>query len=89
MFTSGETSPSPGDLGGVILVGQAKGNDNHSVIEGGVDGTYSKFGGNNDAHSSGTLKYVRIEYAGKAVAPGDEVNGLSLYGVGYRLQLCG
>jgi hypothetical protein len=82
VFTSGETSPSPGDLGGVILVGQAKGNDNHSVIEGGVDGTYSKFGGNNDAHSSGTLKYLRIEYAGKAVAPGDEVNGLSLYGVG-------
>jgi len=28
------------------------------------------------------LKYVRIEYAGKAVNPGDEVNGLSLYGVG-------
>ncbi|MEJ7681032.1 MAG: hypothetical protein WKG06_24905 [Segetibacter sp.] len=30
----------------------------------------------------GILKYVRIEYAGKAVNPGDEVNGLSLYGVG-------
>jgi hypothetical protein len=57
-------------------------NGNHSVLEGGVDPAYSSFGGTNDAHSSGTLKYVRIEYAGKAVAPGDEVNGLSLYGVG-------
>ena len=82
VFTSNETSKQPGDLGGIILVGQAKGNGNHSVIEGGVDAAFSAFGGTNDAHSSGTLKYVRIEYAGKAVNPGDEVNGLSLYAIG-------
>lgn len=82
VFTSREASPSPGDLGGVVLVGQAKGNNNHTVIEGGVDAAFSAFGGSNDAHSSGTLRYVRIEYAGKAVNPGDEINGLSLYGVG-------
>jgi hypothetical protein len=82
IFTSGETSPKPGDLGGVVLVGQARVNGNHSVLEGGVDAAFSSFGGTNDAHSSGILKYVRIEYAGKAVAPNDEVNGLSLYGVG-------
>lgn len=82
VFTSAETTPQPGDLGGVILVGQATGNGNHSVIEGGVDAAFSAFGGTNDADNSGTMKYVRIEYAGKAVNPGDEVNGLSLYGVG-------
>lgn len=82
VFTSNESNKQPGDLGGVILVGQATGNGNHSVIEGGVDAAYSAFGGTNDADNSGTLKYVRIEYAGKAVNPGDEVNGLSLYGVG-------
>jgi hypothetical protein len=82
VFTSAETTPQPGDLGGVILVGQAKGNGNHSVIEGGVDADYSAFGGTDDADNSGVLKYVRIEYAGKAVNPGDEVNGLSLYAVG-------
>ena len=82
VFTSAEATPNPGDLGGVILVGQARGNGNHSVLEGGVDPAFSSFGGTNDAHSSGSLKYVRIEYAGKAVNPGDEVNGLSLYGVG-------
>ncbi len=82
VFTSGEAAPAPGDLGGLILVGQAKVNGNHSVIEGGVDPAYSSFGGSNDAHSSGILKYVRIEYAGKAVNPDDEINGLSLYGVG-------
>ncbi|MEO8583381.1 MAG: hypothetical protein ABI415_06270 [Flavitalea sp.] len=82
VFTSNETTPAPGDLGGVVLVGQAKSNGNHSVIEGGVDAAFSAFGGTNDADNSGTLKYVRIEYAGKAVNPGDEVNGLSLYAVG-------
>ncbi|MBN9296756.1 MAG: hypothetical protein J0I41_07080 [Filimonas sp.] len=82
VFTSNETSAAPGDLGGIILVGQATGNNNHSVIEGGVDAAYSAFGGSNDAHNSGIFRYVRIEYAGKAVNPGDEVNGLSLYGVG-------
>jgi hypothetical protein len=82
VFTSNESSPAPGDLGGVILVGQAKVNGNHSVIEGGVDPAFSSFGGTDDTHNSGTLRYVRIEYAGKAVNPGDEVNGLSLYGVG-------
>lgn len=82
VFTSAETNPAPGDVGGVVIVGQAKGNDNHSVIEGGVDADHSKFGGNDDADNSGTLKYIRIEYAGKAVNPGDEINGLSLYAVG-------
>ncbi|HMI60309.1 MAG TPA: hypothetical protein VK518_05355 [Puia sp.] len=82
VFTSNETDKKPGDLGGVIIVGQAKGNGNHIVIEGGVDPQFSVFGGTNDADNSGILKYVRIEYAGKAVNPGDEVNGLSMYGVG-------
>ena len=82
VFTSNETSPSPGDFGGLVIVGQAKVNGNHSVLEGGVDPQFSVFGGTNDADNSGTLKYGRIEYAGKAVNPGDEINGLSLYGVG-------
>jgi hypothetical protein len=82
VFTSGEATPTPGDLGGVVIVGQAPGNNNHSVVEGGVDAAFSAFGGTSATDNSGVLKYVRIEYAGKAVNPGDEVNGLSLYGVG-------
>ena len=82
VFTSAETSPQSGDLGGVIVAGSAKFNGNHPVMEGGLDVRYAAFGGNNDADNSGILRYVRIEYAGKAVNPGDEVNGLSLYAVG-------
>jgi hypothetical protein len=87
VFTSNEATPQPGDLGGVVLVGQASGNGNHAVLEGGVDAAFSVFGGTNDADNSGTMKYVRIEYAGKAVNPGDEINGLSLYGVGSATTL--
>lgn len=82
VFTSAETTPAPGDFGGLVLVGLAKGNTNHKVVEGGLDVAYNTFGGNSDEDNSGILKYVRIEYAGKAVNPGDEVNGLSLYTVG-------
>ncbi|BAV09255.1 hypothetical protein SAMN05421788_101695 [Filimonas lacunae] len=82
VFTSNEKTPTPGDLGGVVLVGKATGNGNHKVLEGGVSADYNAFGGTDDADNSGVLKYVRIEYAGKAVNPGDEVNGLSLYAVG-------
>jgi hypothetical protein len=82
VFTSAEASPKPGDLGGVVIVGQATGNGNHGVLEGGVDVAHQLFGGTNDADNSGVLQYVRIEYGGKAVNPGDEVNGLSMYTVG-------
>lgn len=82
VFTSNETNPTPGDLGGLIIVGQARYNGNHAVVEGGIDPNFSAIGGTNDEDNSGVLKYVRIEYAGKAVNPGDEVNGLSLYAVG-------
>lgn len=82
VFTSAEDAPTPGDLGGLVLVGKATGNSNHGSVEGGIDDAHKAFGGTDDADNSGVLQYVRIEYAGKAVNPGDEVNGLSLYTVG-------
>ncbi|GAA3965893.1 hypothetical protein [Mucilaginibacter dorajii] len=82
VFTSAEASPKPGDFGGLVIVGNATGNGNHAVLEGGVDVAHQSFGGTNDADNSGVLQYVRIEYGGKAVNPGDEVNGLSMYTVG-------
>ena len=82
VFTSAEATPVSGDFGGVIVAGAAPYNGNHIKIEGGVDSKYEVFGGTNSTDNSGIIRYVRIEYAGKAVNPGDEVNGLSLYGVG-------
>lgn len=84
IFTSNEATADrkPGDLGGLVVVGLATGNGNHAVLEGGVNAAHQAFGGTNDADNSGVLQYVRIEYGGKAVASGDEVNGLSMYAVG-------
>lgn len=82
VFTSGMDAGArnPGDWGGVVLLGFAKTNRTSTpVIEGGLDRPY---GGTNDADNSGSLKYVRIEYAGVAAFPGSEINGLTLGGVG-------
>jgi len=43
VFTSNETVKTPGDLGGLVIAGQATGNGNHSVMEGGLDPAYSAF----------------------------------------------
>jgi hypothetical protein len=40
------------------------------------------YGGTNSAHNGGTLQYTRIEFAGRILSSGNEVNGLTLGGVG-------
>ena len=41
-----------------------------------------RFGGSNDADSSGVLRYVSIRHGGKKLSADKEINGLSLGGVG-------
>ena len=82
IFTSGKAvgERSPGDWGGIIILGRAKTNrSSEPTIEGGIG---RAFGGTNDADNSGVLKYVRIEYAGIAAMPNSEINALTLGGVG-------
>jgi len=82
VFTSGKNSGerSPGDWGGIVILGRAKTNrSSEPTIEGGIG---RPFGGTNDADNSGILKYVRIEYAGIASLPNSEINALTLGGVG-------
>jgi hypothetical protein len=79
-----------GDWGGVILLGKAPTNQGTDVkIEGGPvaptgkdEKVYTFFGGTDPADNSGTLKYVRIEYAGVEYTVNSEINGLTLGGVG-------
>lgn len=82
IFTSGQPAGSrqPGDWGGIILLGKAPTNrTTEPTIEGGVGRNY---GGTDPNDNSGSLKYVRIEYAGIAAQPNSEINGLTLGGVG-------
>ena len=82
VFTSGKVAgeKSPGDWGGIVILGKAKTNrSSEPTIEGGIG---RPFGGNDDGDNSGILKYVRIEYAGVAALPNSEINALTLGGVG-------
>ncbi|HEY1201209.1 MAG TPA: hypothetical protein VGE79_09520 [Niastella sp.] len=92
VFTSNAATPTTGDWGGIVLLGNAPLNRADATIEGinlpsvpaGVDINYGGGGaGLGDAnHSAGQLEYVIIEYAGAAVATDNELNGLTLGGVG-------
>ncbi|WP_395627057.1 hypothetical protein [Daejeonella sp.] len=82
VFTSGKAvgQRNPGDWGGIVILGKATTNrTTEPTIEGGVG---KNFGGTVDTDNSGTLKYVRIEFAGIASQPNSEINGLTLGGVG-------
>ena len=90
VFTSDQSSPERGDWGGLVLLGRAKTNSSFNgvagigEIEGGVNNAegLGLYGGADDNDNSGTLKYVRIEYAGYAFLPDKELNGVTFGGVG-------
>ena len=82
VFTSDRPEPeaAPGDWGGLLLLGHAPVNLAHAHVEGIERG--GEFGGHDPDDDSGVLRYVRIEYAGSELAPNNELNGLTLAGVG-------
>lgn len=70
-----------GAWGGIIINGKARIN-----VAGGTEIAEAGgliYGGNDDADNSGSLKYVRVEYAGAAITGGTaEYNAFSFFGVG-------
>jgi serine/threonine protein kinase len=89
VFTSNRPSEErkPGDWGGVVLLGRAPINliDEHGVRQRGkVEGITAtgEYGGDDPNDDSGVLSYVRIEYPGNELGPGNELNGLTMAGVG-------
>lgn len=87
VFTSASDRGRPGDWGGLILLGEAPINlkDSSGVsMLGRIEGVMSggEYGGDKPNDSSGVLSYVRIEYSGIEIAPNNEINGLTLGGVG-------
>lgn len=68
-----------GSWGGLIINGYGEINNGATATAECNSGTY---GGTDNADNSGTLCYVRIEYAGFICATDDELNGLTLNAVG-------
>lgn len=87
VFTSArpEGQRETGDWAGVIICGKSTVNvaGGEAQYENGALGVdVAKYGGTVPADNSGSFSYVRIEYAGYAVQPDKEINGLTLCGVG-------
>ena len=83
VFTSNQPKGerSYGDWGGIVICGNAKVNTatGTAKIEG---GPRSEYGGLDNNDNSGALEYVRIEFSGVEYATDNEINGLTLGGVG-------
>ncbi len=77
-----------GDWAGVIILGSApihtETGATTAMIEGVPDNppASAEYGGSNASDNSGILTYVRIEYAGFELSTDNEINGLTLGGVG-------
>ncbi len=78
VMTSGLSTKSRGDWGGLVICGKAPCNSGGGMSEVG-DVAY---GGTIANDNSGTIRYLRIEYSGAAFNSEKEYNGFSLFGVG-------
>jgi hypothetical protein len=82
-----------GEWGGLVLQGFAQ--NNQCVAEYAADEICNTddeagtgfHGGENDADSSGTIRYLIVAEGGFEVAPDSEVNGITLHSVGYGTTL--
>ncbi len=74
-----------GQWGGVIVLGAASNNTVPATQQ--IEGIPTteirgEYGGTNDADNSGTLCYISIRHGGTDIGAGNEINGLTLGGVG-------
>lgn len=83
---SAATPPRAGDWGGLVLLGDAPTNwdpPDAAQIEGlPTDEGRGTYGGTDAAGSCGSLRYVRVEYAGYIVGRNNELNGITVGGCG-------
>ncbi|WP_405384471.1 hypothetical protein [Maribacter sp. LLG6340-A2] len=91
-IAQGETTGSldvadTGLWGGIIILGKApisvNGDLETAQIEGlPADESYGQYGGTDPADNSGSLKYISIRHGGITIGQDNEINGLTLGGVG-------
>ncbi|PWI30065.1 hypothetical protein DI383_09955 [Flavobacteriaceae bacterium LYZ1037] len=92
-ITCGETSGTNLDennrglWGGLLIMGYApcslSGDVEETQIEGiPADDTFGLYGGNDPEDNSGRLQYISIRHGGTLIGDGNEINGLTLGGVG-------
>lgn len=98
IFTSVADEIEPGEIespnlaptanglwGGVIILGKAKISASAAEVQ--IEGiptsdTNGLYGGSDDTDNSGVIKYISIRHGGTNIGSGNEINGLTLGGVG-------
>ncbi len=87
VFTSNKPAGQrhSGDWGGILILGKAPVNKVEPLIEGGIIG--GTYGGNSPNDTSGVFRYVRIEFGGYRFQLNNEVNGLTMGGVGAGTEI--
>jgi hypothetical protein len=83
------TENSQGQWGGVVIAGRAPTavcpvgvTAPNIACVGQIEGTSANYGGNNASDNSGRLRYVQIKYSGFEISPNNELQALTLAGVG-------
>ena len=79
-----------GQWGGLIVLGYATLNSSpgESAVEGiPTNDPRGIYGGNNDTDNSGVITYVSIRHGGTEIGAGNEINGLTLGGVGSETSI--
>lgn len=84
------TVAAPGDWGGLVLLGSARINvaGGTTTIEGlPPTDTGGSYGGSDDTHNCGTVRYLTIRYAGFVFGAANELNSLSVGACGSATTL--
>ncbi len=68
--------------GGLIVLGKAPTTVGTGAIEGIGTDVRGAYGGSDAADNSGTIRYVSIRHGGSEIGEGNEINGLTMGGVG-------
>lgn len=80
------TETSQGQWGGLVIAGRAPQANCQLTAPvtctGTVEGTSAFYGGNSPADNSGRIRYVQIKYSGFEISAGNELQGLTMAGVG-------
>jgi hypothetical protein len=105
VFSSGNEkgNRTPGDWGGLVLLGKASVNKGNCIdgtgdtcsggyFQGNVEGLSpddknALYGGKEDDSDCGHLEYARIEFAGYQLSPDNELNGLTVGACGSKTKI--
>lgn len=86
VFTSNSAQKKPGDWGGLVILGDAPINKFGGTASLNYEGDPAQtiYGGTNPTASSGVIRFLRVEFAGKKIKGYKDYNAISIAAVGNK-----